>query len=107
MSEVMNVNDDSFQNEVLEAGTLAVVDFGAEWCGPCKKIHPIMDEIAKEMGDKVKVCYVDVAISPRVAQNYAVMSIPQVHFFKDGEPRDSIIGLTSKEKIMETINRLL
>ena len=105
MSELLDLNNDNFQSEVLEAGVLTVVDFGAEWCAPCKKLHPIMEEIADEMEGKVKVGYLDVGVNPQVAQQYAVMSVPRLIFFKDGKPMESVVGFIPKEKILNIVQR--
>ena len=103
MSKVIDINEGNFDQEIINAGNLAVVDFGADWCSPCKKLHPIMDEIAEEYADRVAVGYVDVGESRTVAQKYAVMSVPRLVFFKNGNPVDTIIGLVPKPKIVEKI----
>ena len=103
MSEVMNIDESNFKSEILDSQVLAVVDFGAEWCAPCKKIHPLMAELSVEYNNKVKMGYVDVGVSPGVAQQYAVMSVPRLVFFKEGKPVDTIIGAVPKSKIDEKI----
>jgi len=107
MSKVIDVNEGNFDQEIIKAGNLAVVDFGADWCAPCKKLHPIMNEIAEEYGDKIAVGYVDVGESRNVAQRYRVMSVPRLVFFKDGNPVDTIVGLVPKPKIVEKIESYL
>ena len=103
MSHIIELNEGNFQAEILNTKKLAVVDFGADWCQPCKKIHPIMSELADEYGEKLKVGYVDVGHQKTIAQQYAVMSVPQLVFFKNGRPVGTIIGLVSKPKIQEKI----
>ncbi len=103
MSDVIDINEMNFKSEILESDVLAIVDFGAEWCAPCKKIHPMMEELAADYDNKVKMGYVDVGVSPGVAQQYAVMSVPRLVFFKNGKPVDTIIGLVPKNKIDEKI----
>jgi len=103
MSDVLDINETNFKSEILESDKLAIVDFGAEWCEPCKKIHPMMQELAMDYNNKVKMGYVDVGVSPGVAQQYAVMSVPRLVFFKGGRPVDTIIGLVPKNKIDEKI----
>ncbi|TKJ40261.1 thioredoxin [candidate division LCP-89 bacterium B3_LCP] len=104
MAEVLKINDDQFENEVIECDRLVVVDFGAEWCGPCKKLHPIMAELAEEMADKAKIVEVDVGLSPQSAQKHAVISVPQVLFFKEGKVVERIVGVLPKAKLIEKID---
>lgn len=104
MSQVPKINDDQFEAEVTKSDRLVVIDFGATWCGPCKKLHPIMDELAVELGSAVKIFYVDVGESPKIAQNHAVISVPQVLFFQNGKVVDRIVGLVPKVKIKEKID---
>jgi thioredoxin 1 len=103
MAVVPKIGDDQFDAEVLKSDHLTVVDFGAEWCGPCKKVHPIMAELAEELGQRVKIVQVDVGQSPQVAQNHAVISVPQVLFFKGGEVVERIVGVLPKPKLKEKI----
>lgn len=103
MSHVPSIGDDQFEAEVVQSGKLAVVDFGATWCGPCKKLHPIMAELAQEMDDQVKIFEVDVGDSPQVAQKYAVISVPQVLIFKNGEVVERIVGVLPKPKLKQKI----
>jgi thioredoxin 1 len=103
MSNVPKLTDAQFDNEVIQSKKVTVVDFGAEWCGPCKKVHPIMGELFDEMGDRAKIVEVDVAISPATAQKYAVISVPQVLIFKHGEVVDRIVGVLPKAKLKEKI----
>lgn len=98
---MITVNDKDFEQEVLQAEGLVVVDFGATWCGPCKKLEPILDELAGEYDGKLKIRKVDVGIAPSVAQKYRVLSVPRVLFFKDGQVRDQITGLVPKAKLAE------
>ncbi len=103
MADVPEIGDEQFEPEVLKSDRLTVVDFGAEWCGPCKKIHPIMAELAQEMGDRVKIVEVDVGRSPRSAQQHAVISVPQILIFKDGKVLERIVGVLPKPKLKEKI----
>ncbi len=102
---------EQWNDEKFEAGIndpmLTVIDFGATWCGPCKKLHPIMAELANEYAGKIRVFYIDVGESTKVAQKYQVFSVPQVMFFKNGERLATINGLQAKGKIAEQINKLL
>ncbi|MEK7528198.1 MAG: thioredoxin [Patescibacteria group bacterium] len=90
--------DADFTSEVLQAPGLAVIDFFAEWCGPCKMMAPTIDEMAEEMSD-VKIGKLDVDLSPQTAQNYGVSSIPTLIFFKGGQEVGRTVGFQSKEAI--------
>ena len=103
MSQIPKIGDEQFDQEVLASDRLVVLDFGATWCGPCKKLHPIMEELSVELGSTVKVLYIDVGESPKIAQANAVISVPQVLFFKDGKLVDRIVGLVPKAKLKEKI----
>ena len=103
MSAVPKITDEQFEDEVIKSEKVTVVDFGAEWCGPCKKLHPIIAELADEMGEVAKIVEVDVGISPATAQKYAVISVPQVLIFKQGEVVDRIPGVLPKPKLKEKI----
>ena len=107
MSHLVKISDDKFDAEVVHANQLTLVDFGAEWCGPCKKLHPIMAELAGEYEGKIKVYEVDVAEAPDTACRYGVTNIPQLLFFKDGKVKETVVGLISKSKIEEKIEKHL
>ena len=97
------ITDSEFDAEVLKAKGLVVVDFWAEWCGPCRQLIPILDEISKEMGDKVKICKVNVDESPDKAADLGIRSIPSVFLFKDGKQIDVKVGLNSKSTLVSWI----
>lgn len=99
---IVNVSDQSFNNEVEGQGTV-VVDFWAPWCGPCKMIAPILDELSTELGDSVKIAKLNVDENPETASRFGVMSIPTLIFFKDGQPVDKVVGLNSKESLKNII----
>lgn len=103
MSNVPTISDDQFDAEVVNSDIPAVVDFGATWCGPCKKLHPVMAELAEELADKVKIVEVDVGDSPNTATKYAVVSVPQVLIFKNGEVAERIVGVLPKPKLKAKI----
>ncbi|STC69196.1 thioredoxin [Corynebacterium pilosum] len=107
MSNTVDVTQDTFKSVVVDSDKPVVVDFWAEWCGPCKKLSPILDEIASEMGDKVTVAKVDVDSERTLGAMFQVMSIPTVLIFKDGEKVDEFVGLKPKSEIMQKIESQL
>jgi thioredoxin 1 len=95
-SEVKTLTDATFDDEVAKATTPMIVDFWAPWCGPCRMVGPIIDEIAQEHGDKVAIGKLNVDENPGTASKFSVMSIPTIILFKDGEPAKKVIGARSK-----------
>ena len=98
---VYEFNDSNFDEEVLKADKTVLVDVFATWCGPCKMMSPVIDEIAEEMGDKVKVGKVDSDENPEIADKYGIMSIPTIMVIKNGEVVKTWVGVTSKSDIIE------
>ncbi len=103
---VTQVSQSTFATEVLEATVPVVVDFWAEWCGPCKAIGPILDEIAVEKGAAVKVVKVNVDEEPDLAVEYGIRNIPALFFFKDGELKDKALGVQPKSEIIKRLTAL-
>ncbi len=103
----IHVTDADFADVVKNSDQLAVVDFWAEWCGPCKMIGPIIDELATEYEGKAKIVKVDVDNSPNTAAEYGIRNIPTILFIKNGEVVDKQVGATSKNDLMDKINKLL
>jgi thioredoxin 1 len=91
--------DDNFESEVLQSDKLVLIDFWAPWCGPCKAIGPIVEELAAQLKDSVKMMKLNVDESQKTAINYGVRSIPTLILFKDGKVLDTLIGLVPKEKL--------
>ena len=100
----VHFNKESFQNEILNKKGLALVDFWATWCGPCRMLGPVIDELAGELEGSVLVGKVNVDEEEELARQYRVMSIPTIYIFKDGEPVNRIVGAVPKEKILEALN---
>ncbi len=103
---IVNVSDNSFKNEVEGNGTV-LVDFWAPWCGPCKMIAPVLEELDKEIGDNLKIAKVNVDDNPESASRFGVMSIPTLIVFKNGEPVDKVVGFQSKDALKSVVNRHL
>jgi len=104
----LNLNDDNFEAEVLQSEVPVLVDFFAEWCGPCKMQGPIVDELAEEMKDeKVKVGKLDVDQAPQTAQKYEVQSIPTLIIFKNGEVAEKMTGMKTKEDLKEQLKKVM
>ena len=103
MSNALAVTDQTFENEVLQSGTPVLVDFWAEWCGPCRLISPILDELSVEYAGRLKVTKVDVDSSPGVAAKYGVRGIPTLILFKNGRVVDQFVGAASKHQMLQRI----
>lgn len=103
---IVIITNENFESEVVNSEKPVMVDFWANWCGPCKGLAPIIDEIADEYSDKVKVCKVDVDANGELSMQFRVMSIPTVIFFINGEQVSREVGAYPKEKYVEIINSL-
>ncbi len=101
------VTDASFESEVLQSASPVVVDFWAEWCGPCKMIAPALEEISEEMDGQVKITKLNIDENQDMAMKYGVRSIPMLILFKDGEPMATQIGAAPKGKLSDWIKSAL
>lgn len=104
---IINVTDDSFDNDVLKASGAVLVDFWAPWCGPCKQIAPLLKEVAEEMGDKITIAKIDIDDNPNTPGKYGVRGIPTLTIFKDGNVQGTKVGAVNKGKLVDFINEHL
>lgn len=107
MAEVMEVTDSTFQKEVLQSSLPVVVDFWADWCGPCRLIAPIVKDLAKEMDGKVRFAKVDVDSNPRTTNAFGVQSIPTLIFFVGGNPVGQQVGAVTKDALKAAVEQRL
>jgi thioredoxin 1 len=104
MSRIVEVTDDNFEQEVLQADQPVFVDFWAVWCGPCRMIAPVFEELSEEYAGKVKFVKVNVDEVTKSVANYGIMSIPTLMLFKDGQPEETLVGVQPKEKLAEVLD---
>ena len=107
MSSAPAVTDSSFDKDVLQSDLPVLVDFWAPWCGPCRMVAPIVEEISKDFEGKIKVFKLNTDENPNVASQYGIRSIPTLMIFKNGEPVDQIVGAVGKNILVERINKSL
>lgn len=103
---VFEITDSSFQNDVLNHKGYVLVDFWAPWCGPCRQIAPIIDEVAQEKSSIVKICKVNVDDNPEVGSELGIRSIPTLILFKDGQKLEMKLGAMSKPMLIEWLNKM-
>ena len=107
LANAITITDDSFQSEVVQSSIPVLVDFWAVWCGPCRMVAPIVDELAVEYEGRVKVGKVDVDSEQKIAADYGIRSIPTLLIFKDGELADQIVGAVPKKQLVEKLEAVL
>jgi len=103
----VDVTDDTFKADVIDSGKTVLVDFWAAWCGPCKMVAPVLDEIAGENKDKLTIAKLDIDANPATARDYQVMSIPTMILFKDGKPVKQIVGAKPKAALLYDLSEYL
>lgn len=109
MSSLQAITNDDFEQSVIQADTPVLVDFFAEWCGPCKTQTPILQELSQEFDGRVKIAKVDIDVEGNkdLAVKYGVLSVPTLILFKNGEVQDTMIGVTSKSKLKQKLEKFL
>ncbi|MBW1679231.1 MAG: thioredoxin [Deltaproteobacteria bacterium] len=107
MGKEVILTDTNFNEEVINAGTPVLVDFWAEWCGPCRMVGPVIEEIADEFEGRVKVAKLNVDDNQQTAAKYGIRSIPTLLLFKGGELVDQMVGVQPKANLVENINKVL
>ena len=103
----VEITDANFETEVLKSESPVLIDFWAEWCGPCKAIGPIVEELAGEYAGRLKVGKVNVDVSGQIAANYGIRSIPTLLLFKDGGLQDQLVGALPKSEVVKMVDRVL
>src|SRR5271154_1137753 len=105
MKQTIEINEANFDGEVLQANQPVLVDFWAEWCGPCKMLAPVLEEIATEQAGRVTVAKVNVDTNPVLAARFGIQSIPTLLYFADGEVKDKTVGVTGKRAIVSKLEK--
>jgi thioredoxin 1 len=107
MGDILEVSDDTFESEIINSGIPSMVDFWAEWCGPCKKVGPVVEELAAEYEGKIKIAKMDVDNNRQTPAKFGIRNIPTLILFKGGEVVNTIVGAQSKSSIEEELKKLL
>jgi len=105
MADVMEITDENFENEVIKSDKITIVDFWATWCGPCRKLSPVMDELATQYDGKVKFVKIKADENMQTAQKYSISGVPSLLVFKNGEPVERIVNLVPKNIIENALNK--
>ena len=107
MSDVVLATDQTFDSEVMQSEQPVLVDFSATWCGPCKRLEPIVHEIAGEYSGRLKVVKVDIDQAPTIASKFGVMSVPTVLLMQGGAVKDQVVGLVSKQHLTDKVDKVI
>ena len=105
MADILNLNEDNFDKVVNDSKLPLIIDFWADWCAPCKAIAPILDELAVELNEKLLIGKVNLDENQDLAMKYSIRSIPTILFFKDGELKDTKVGLSSKTDLISWVSQ--
>lgn len=105
MSSVATITDTTFDQEVLKAGLPVLVDFWAPWCGPCKAVAPVVEDLAKEYDGKLKVCKLNTDENPKTSQAYNIRGIPSLYLFKAGQVVEQVVGAVPKSTLITAVNK--
>ncbi|MFZ0709831.1 MAG: thioredoxin [Terrimicrobiaceae bacterium] len=105
-SEPININEESFERAVIQSPVPVLVDFWAPWCGPCKMIAPLLDEIARENTETLRVAKVNVDENPSLLAKFGIRSVPTVLVFSDGQLKETLVGVTSKQNLLSKVAAL-
>lgn len=107
MSNAIDITDSTFESEVLKNDSITVVDFWAPWCGPCRKMGPVLDEIAGEFEGKIRVAKINTDENLKTAKEYQISGLPSIVIFKNGEAKETLVGLMPKSSIVSNIEKYL
>ena len=107
MSKVVHVNDENFQQEVMESDQPVMIDFSASWCGPCKQLAPVVEDLAQAYDGRIKVAKIDIEEAQNTALQYGILSVPTILFLKNGEIADQMVGNQTRQAIEERIAKML
>lgn len=107
MSNAIDITDSTFESEVLKNDSITVVDFWAPWCGPCRKMGPVLDEIAGEFEGKIRVAKINTDENLKTAKEYQISGLPSIVIFKNGEAKETLVGLMPKSAIVSNIEKYL